>query len=310
MDSNHRLGEMWLEALAAERGIAGNTFEAYRSHLEFYFAFLDRRGATVETADQQLVVDYLTELDAAGFATGTIIGRRAVLTGLHGFLADEKIRPDDPTSQLSPQKRERSLPTVLSIAEVGQLFEAAHAQAENPALSLLKRASHSRRVALLEVLYASGMRISEAVTLPARTAKTKARHLTIRGKGDKERIVPLNDSAMTAITRWRHLAAEYGTDSGTWLFHSVRDGRKHLTTRAAELEIKDAAASAGLSRPDLVTPHVLRHAFATHLLANGADLRVIQSFLGHADLATTEIYTHVDISRSKAMVVDLHPLND
>jgi integrase/recombinase XerD len=134
------------------------------------------------------------------------------------------------------------------------------------------------------------MRVSEAVSLPASAARTKVPHLLIRGKGDKESIVLLHAKALEAMQRWRRLAAEYGTNSGMWLFHSVRDGGKHLTTRAAELEIKDAAIAAGLSRADLVTPHVLRHAFATHLLAHGADLRVIQAFLGHRSLATTAKY--------------------
>jgi integrase/recombinase XerD len=208
---------------------------------------------------------------------------------------------------MAPMRRRQRLLTVLSIAEVDRLLIKAHALADDPSSGLFKQASYARRAALLETIYGSGMRVSEAVSLRARTACAKVSHLLIRGKGDKERIVPLHAKALDAILRWRRLAAEYGTHSGIWLFHSVRDGKKHLTTRAAELEIKDTAVAAGLSRADLVTPHGLRHAFATHLLANGADLRLIQSFLGHADFGTTEIYTHVEISRSKAMVMDLHP---
>jgi integrase/recombinase XerD len=137
------------------------------------------------------------------------------------------------------------------------------------------------------------MRISEACRLPARAARTNNRHLLIKGNGDKERLVPLNETAIEAILRWRRLADEYGTSSGVWLFHSVKDGRKHLSSRAAELEIKEAAAAAGLRRAELVTPNVLRHAFAAHILRNGADLRAIQALLGHEDLATTEIYIHL-----------------
>jgi integrase/recombinase XerD len=310
MDRNQQLGEVWTEALAAERGIADNTFEAYGDHLDCYFRFLDARGVPLDQVDVQVVADYLQHLHVAGYADKTIEGRRAVIRGLHRFLISEGIKSDDPTSQLAPMRRRQRLPTVLSIAEVSQLLDTAHALAEQRAKGLFTQASHARRAALLETLYASGMRVSEAVSLPARAARTKIGHLLIRGKGDKERIVLLHNQALEAISRWRALAEEYGTSSGTWLFHSVRNANKHLTFRSAEREIRDAAVAAGLSRPDLVTPHVLRHAFATHLLAHGADLRVIQAFLGHEDLGTTEIYTHVEISRSKAMVMELRASND
>lgn len=310
MDRNRQLGEVWIEALAAERGIADNTFEAYGDHLDCYFHFLDARGVPLDQVDVQVVADYLQHLHVAGYADKTIEGRQAVIRGLHRFLISEGIKSDDPTSQLAPMRRTQRLPTVLSIAEVSQLLDTAHALAEQRAKGLFTQASHARRAALLETLYASGMRVSEAVSLPARAARTKVGHLLIRGRGDKERIVLLHNQALEAISRWRALAEEYGTSSGTWLFHSVRNANKHLTSRSAEREIRDAAVAAGLSRPDLVTPHVLRHAFATHLLANGVDLRVIQGFLGHEDLGTMEIYTHVEISRSKALVMDLLASND
>jgi integrase/recombinase XerD len=163
---------------------------------------------------------------------------------------------------MAPMRRRQRLLTVLSIAEVDRLLIKAHALADDPSSGLFKQASYARRAALLETIYASGMRVSEAASLRARTACAKVSHLLIRGKGDKERIVPLHAKALDAILRWRRLAAEYGTHSGIWLFHSVRDGKKHLTTRAAELEIKDTAVAAGLSRADLVTPHGLRYALA------------------------------------------------
>ncbi|MGY3581555.1 integrase/recombinase XerD [Bradyrhizobium sp. USDA 4341] len=310
MDRNQQLGELWMEALAAERGVAENTVEAYDDHLNCYFGFLDSRGLTLDQVDGQVVSDYLQFLFEAGFADKTIEGRRAVVRGLHRFLIAEGIKSDDPTSQLTPMRRKQTLPTVLSVAEVEKLLTTAHSLAEQRAKGLFTQASHARRAALLETLYASGMRISEAVRLPARAARTKVQFLLIKGKGDKERLIPLNAKALEAIARWRQLAQEYGTSSGTWLFHSVRDGGRHLTSRSAEREIKEAAAAAGLARPDDVTPHVLRHAFATHLLNNGADLRSIQTMLGHEDISTTEIYTHVSTSRAMAMVIDLHPLND
>jgi integrase/recombinase XerD len=310
MDRNRRLSELWTEALAAERGIADNTFDAYGDHLDCYLRFLGKRGLALDQVDGQVITDYLNYLDEAGYAEKTIEGRRAVIRGLHRFLLSERIASDDPTSQLPPMRRTLKLPTVLSVAEVEQLLNTAHSLAEQRSKGIFTQASHARRAALLEVIYASGMRVSEAVRLPARSANLKVKKLLIRGKGDKERLVLLNDKALEAVARWRRLALEYGTSSGIWLFHAVRDGKRHLTSRSAEREIKDAAIAAGLARPELVTPHVLRHAFATHLLANGADLRAIQALLGHEDIGTTEIYTHVEMSRAKALVIDLHPLND
>jgi integrase/recombinase XerD len=310
MDRNQQLGELWMEALAAERGAAENTVEAYGDHLNCYFGFLNSRGLTLHQVDGQVVSDYMQFLLEAGFADKTVEGRRAVVRGLHRFLISERIRSDDPTSQLPPMRRKQTLPTVLSVAEVDVLLDTAHSLAEQRTKGLFTQASYARRAALLEALYASGMRISEACRLPARAAKTKVPFLIIKGKGDKERLVPLHAKALEAIARWRRLAQEYGTSSGTWLFHSVRDGDRHLTSRSAEREIKDAASMAGLARAHDVTPHLLRHAFATHLLNNGADLRSIQTLLGHENIGTTEIYTHVSTSRSRAMVIDLHPLND
>lgn len=307
---NRQLGELWLEAMAAERGAADATLQAYGIDLDCYFRFLAARGLFVAEVPKEVVSEYLGYLNSIGYADTTVEGRRAVIRALHRFLLSEQIATDDPTTEMAPMRRRQRLPTVLSVADVNRLLDIAHGLADDASVGLFKRAGYARRVALLETLYASGMRVSEAVSLPARAARTKVAHLLIRGKGDKERIVPLNPKALEAILRWRRLSAEYGTNSGTWLFHSVRDGKKHLSSRAAEIEIKEAAIAAGLPRSDLVTPHVLRHAFATHLLANGADLRVIQTLLGHADLGTTEIYTHVELSRAKSMVIDLHPLND
>lgn len=307
---NRQLGELWLEAMAAERGVADSTLQAYGIDLDCYFRFLAARDLFIGAVTRDVISEFLGHLDSIGYADTTVEGRRAVIRALHRFLVSEKIAADDPTTDIAPIRRRQRLPTVLSVGDVTRLLDTAHVLADDPSVGLFRQAGYARRVALLETIYASGMRVSEAVSLPARTARTKVSYLLIRGKGEKERIVPLHQKALDAILRWRRLAAEYGTNSGTWLFHAVRDGKKHLSSRAAELEIKDAAIAAGLPRPDQVTPHVLRHAFATHLLANGADLRIIQSLLGHADLGTTEIYTHVELSRAKSMVIDLHPLND
>jgi integrase/recombinase XerD len=246
----------------------------------------------------------------AGYAEATLAHRRSVVRGLHGFLVAEELSTSNPTRDLAPMKRSAPLPYTPTIEEVDQLLEAAHRQASDASVGLYRQAGYARRAALLEVLYASGMRVSEAVHLPSSAICSGARAITVAGKGGKERLVPLHERAVQAVSLWRGLAQEHGTASDSWLFHSVRDGSRPLTRQASLLEIKEAARAAGLRHPDRISPHKLRHAFATHLLRNGADLRVIQELLGHADLGSTEIYTHVDVSRAQAMVRDLHPMND
>jgi integrase/recombinase XerD len=194
--------------------------------------------------------------------------------------------------------------------EVERLLETAHSKAADASYGLYRQAGHARRAALLETLYASGMRVSEAVTLPLSALRKDARMLAVKGKGRKERMVPLHQRAVEAIRLWWAFAKAYGTVSDKWVFYSIRDGSLPLTRQTALKEIKQAALDAGIANPAKVSPHKLRHAFATHLLANGADLRVIQELLGHTDLATTEVYMHVEQSRNCAMLTDLHPLND
>ena len=183
--------------------------------------------------------------------------------------------------------------------------------AAEASVGLYRQAGYARRAALFETLYASGMRISEALSLPSDAARPGTRMLLVRGKGDKQRLVPLHPRAIEAITHWQRLAAAYcGGVPSPWLFHSVRNGAKALTRQAALLEIKEAAVAAGLPTPDRVSPHVLRHAFATHMHAGGTDLRVLQELLGHAGIETPQIYTPLDPSRLHQMVRDLHPLNE
>jgi integrase/recombinase XerD len=279
MDRNRYLGELWLDGLISKRGAADGTIEAYGDDLDCYIRFLAGRARDLADVSRDDIADYLAYLDNWGYARSTIEGRRAVIRALHRFLNAERIATHDPTSLIAPLRRQRRIPTVLSITEVIQLLDSAHQLASDASFGLYRQAGYARRAALFETLYASGMRISEAVKLPARAARTNNRLLLIKGKGDKERLVPLNETAIEAILRSRRLADEYGTSSGGWLFHSVKDGRKHLSSRAAELEIKEAAIAAGLRRADLVTPNVLRHAFAAHMLRNAVDLRAIQALL-------------------------------
>jgi integrase/recombinase XerD len=178
-------------------------------------------------------------------------------------------------------------------------------------VGLYRQAGYARRAALFETLYASGMRISEALSLPSDAAPPGTRMLLVRGKGDKQRLVPLHERAITAIVQWQKLAHAYSGGKPTqWLFHSVRNGSLVLTRQAALLEIKEAAVATGLARPERVSPHVLRHAFATPMHSGGTGLRVLQELLGHAGIETTQIYTHLDTSRLHHMVCDLHPLNE
>ncbi|MFB0493636.1 integrase/recombinase XerD [Methylobacterium sp. OAE515] len=302
--------EEWLEASAAERGTANSSLEVYRNSARCWADFLAGRGKTIVQASRADFTDYLGHLDAKNLSEATIGHRRTVVRSLHRFLLAEELVEIDPTSLVAPMKRPRRLPLVLSMSEVDRLVETAHAQARDETVGLYRQAGYARRAALFEILYASGMRVSEAVNLPAKAIASGTRSMIVTGKGGKDRLVPLHDRAIEAVAFWWRLAAAYGSRSEKWVFHSVRNGATALSRQSALAEIKEAAVAAGIPNPDRVSPHKLRHAFASHLLSNGANLREIQEMLGHADLGTTEIYLHTDMSRTAAMVRDLHPLND
>jgi integrase/recombinase XerD len=233
--------------------------------------------------------------------------RLSAIRQLYRFLYAEGRRGDDPSAVIEGPKRGRALPKVLSIAEVDGLLATARSDMERPEQPKLERLRAARLVCLMELLYATGLRVSELVTLPAFAAERNARMLIVRGKGNKERMVPLNEAAKAAMRDYLALLAESGRHQKTkWLFPSFSEAG-HLTRQHFARELKALAAAAGL-RPAQVSPHVLRHAFASHLLHNGADLRVVQTLLGHADISTTQIYTHVLEERLKSLVRDLHPL--
>lgn len=302
--------EFWLEALAAERGTAASSLGVYRTSARCWSDFLATRSRTILDATRADFSAYLGHLDARQLSEATIAHRRTVVRSIHRFLIGEGLAEIDPSGLASPMKRPARLPLVLTIAEVDRLLETAHRLAQDESVGLYRQAGHARRAALFEVLYASGMRVSEAVNLPARAISAGSRTMIVEGKGGKERMVLLHQRAIEAVGIWRGLAEAYGSASERWVFHAVRDGGAPLTRQSALAEIKEAAVAAGIRNPDRVSPHKLRHAFASHLLSNGADLRSIQEMLGHADLGTTEIYLHTDMSRTAAMVRDLHPLND
>ena len=273
--------------------------------------WLDENSLGLNDVGLEHIRDYIAALDERGYAGSTMARRITVARGLHKFLIAEELGSRTRPANLSSMRRPRKLPFVLSIAETEALLETAHQIAADSSVGLYRQAGYARRAALFETLYASGMRISEALSLPSDAAPSGTRMLLVRGKGDKQRLVPLHDRAIEAIALWQKLAHAYsGGAPSPWLFHSVRNGTKALTRQAALQEIKEAAdARTGQSGPGL-TAYVLRHAFATHMHSGGIDLRVLQELLGHAGIETTQIYTHLDTSRLHNMVRDLHPLNE
>jgi integrase/recombinase XerD len=309
--SDAKLLNLFLDMLAAEQGAGDNTLDAYRRDLTDFSEFLARSGQGFALAETQGLRDYLADLDARGFKSSSVARRLSAMRHLFRFLLNERIRGDDPAAILSGPKRGRGLPKVLSIAEVDRLLARAKALGEAPEATAPQRLRAVRLYCLLEVLYATGLRVSELVALPRSAARRDAGMIVVRGKGDKERLVPLNEASRQAmadyLTAAEALAADGKKSAGSkWLFPSFGESG-HLTRQHFARDLKELAASAGLP-PRLVSPHVLRHAFASHLLHNGADLRIVQTLLGHTDISTTQIYTHVVEERLKSLVRDLHPL--
>jgi integrase/recombinase XerD len=296
----------FLDARSAELGAARNTQLAYGRDLMDFGDWLGRRKMGFDTATRGEVEDYLVHCDAQGLSKATRARRLSSIRQLFRFAFEEGWRKDNPALRLTGPGKAQSLPKTLSEAEVTRLLEAARTRSRNPLDRL-------RDTALFELLYATGLRVSELVSLPIAAVRGDPRMILVRGKGDKERMVPLSTPARAALVEWLaqrdaedEAARKAGRVVSRFLFPG--DGREgHLTRQYFHSLVKDVAVLAGIS-PARVTPHVLRHAFATHLLANGADLMVIQTLLGHADVATTEIYTHVLDDHLKELVLTKHPL--
>jgi integrase/recombinase XerD len=281
--------------MAAERGAAAATLRGYQRDLADFTAFTAKLDTAPETASDDQIRRYLTALNARGLSRSTAARRLSCLRQFFQFLFTEGIRSDDPTAVIQGAPAKRGLPRVLSVADVDLLLQAARAG---------KAKNTPRLVALLELVYATGLRVSELVSLPRAALRGDPRFLTVRGKGGRERLVPLNRAAVEAAHD--HVAAEPAQDPPSpWLFPSRAKGG-HLTARRFAQMLKDLAVAAGLD-PKGISPHVLRHAFASHLLAGGADLRAVQQMLGHADITTTQIYTHVLEERLHALLQH-HPL--
>jgi integrase/recombinase XerD len=285
--------DRFLEMMAAQAGAAKNTLAAYRTDLSLASEALDGR-LSLAGAD---ALGGLAE-GWASLARATVARKASALRRFYGFLADEGLRADDPSTSLPRPGAARRLPKTLTIADIDALFAAiAQRIARRP-----PDPNDLRLLALVELLYGSGLRASELVALPRNAVQTDRPYLILRGKGGRERMVPLSDRARAAVALWRtHVPADRA-----WLFPS---GKTHLTRIRLYQLMKALAAEAGIP-PDRVSPHVLRHAFATHLLEGGADLRALQAMLGHADISTTEIYTHVDSKRLVELVNTRHPLVD
>jgi len=282
------LVDRFLDMMAAEAGSSRHTLAAYQNDLERASESMPSLG----TAS----ADDLSALGAkwAELAPSTVARRSAALRRFFGFLVDDGLRKDDPSAALPRPHFERPLPRILEASEVERMFEAAEDRASSGELIAL------RNLALLELLYGSGLRASEVVSLPRGAVRSGQPFLMVRGKGSKERLVPISSRAQAAVGKWLEIAP----GGSIWLFPS---GKSHLSRVRLFQIVRAMAADAGIA-PERVSPHVLRHAFATHLLSGGADLRVLQSLLGHADIATTQIYTHVDSARLVELVNARHPL--
>jgi integrase/recombinase XerD len=309
-----KLIELFLDMLAAEQGAGDNTLQAYRHDLSDFSDFIGRGGQGFLGVGTEGLRAYLADLDSRGFKSSSVARRLSAMRHLFRFLLNERYRGDDPAAILSGPKRGRGLPKVLSIADVDRMLTRAKQLTEDAAASPSKRLRAMRLYCLLEVLYATGLRVSELVSLPRSAARHEARMIVVRGKGNKERLVPLNEAARQAMADYlvatdaAKAEKKRGAAASKWLFPSSGESG-HLTRQHFARDLKELAAASGLA-PRLVSPHVLRHAFASHLLHNGADLRIVQTLLGHTDISTTQIYTHVVEERLKSLVRDLHPLGE
>jgi integrase/recombinase XerD len=292
--------EAFLEMMAAERGAAANTLTAYARDLADAEGFLAARGADLSTASAEAIEAWFADLGARGLSPATAARRRAAVRQFYRFVLGEGWRKDDPARRVDAPRKGRPLPRVLTREEMDRLIAAASAR---------DGAAGARLAAMVELIYAAGLRVSELVGLPLAALAPDPAWLIVKGKGGKERLAPLNGAARAAVKAYLPFRATFvpkGARDNPWLFPSrARAGR--LTARRFAQLLGEAAAAAGID-PSRVSPHVLRHAFATHLLEGGADLRVVQTLLGHADIATTQIYTHLTQDRLREVVESKHPL--
>jgi integrase/recombinase XerD len=302
---DERLVEQFIEMMIAERASATNTVVSYRRDLQDFLAFLKQRGTTLTTATSEIIEQFLSDLKKQGLSARTAARKLSSIRQLFQFLYAEKLRADNPAATLDAPKLPKPLPKTLSTGEVNLLLEAA-ARDNSP--------KGLRLQAMLELMYGAGLRVSELVTLKLSAlqiregGKVDTEFLLVRGKGNKERIVPLHTRARAALTKYLEVRLQFLNEKqpSTWLFPY---GRAHgyVTRQQFGVMLKELALAANID-PEKLSPHTLRHSFASHLLSGGADLRVIQELLGHSDIATTQIYTHVASDRLQKLVQEKHPL--
>jgi integrase/recombinase XerD len=299
-----RLAQRFLDMMAAERGAARNTLAAYARDLADYAAFLARSGRGLKSAGPDDIRAYLAVLEIHGMARSTAARKLSAIRQFHRFLLGDGLASDNPSTAIDSPRQSRPLPKMISEVEVAKLLAAARDGVRR--VPKAKRLKALRLQALMELLYASGLRVSELVGLTIQAVEAEREFILVKGKGGRERLVPVSDSARRAVADYVKVLRRESEGSVKWLFPSS-GASGHLTRQHFALELKRLAGLAGVGA-DRISPHVLRHGFASHLLAGGADLRAVQQMLGHADISTTQIYTHVQPERLKAVVERHHPL--
>lgn len=301
--SQHLL-ERFLEMMAAERGASANTLAAYRRDLEAYCGALSAAGQSAASATPEAIRGHLAALDAEGLARSSAARKLSAIRQFHRFLHADGLAPDNPATTIDSPRAARPLPKLISPADVARLVETARVRVSQARGKRLVKAW--RLLCLVELLAATGLRVSELVGLTVQSAISEREFILVRGKGGRERLVPVSAGARAAVEGYLTCLAASGLARGKWLFASS-GAAGHLTRQHFALELKGLAREAGLPA-DCLSPHVLRHGFASQLLAAGADLRAVQQMLGHADIATTQIYTHVQDGRLREAVETFHPL--
>jgi integrase/recombinase XerD len=307
--SASQLIQSFLDAIASERAASANTIAAYRRDLEDYTSYLATTHIDPLSASSDDVRGFIAYRAEEGLRASSLARQLSAVRQFHKHLYLDGRRADDPTVAIEGPRRNRPIPKIISVGDVDRLLRVANEGLDDPTCPLADRLRAIRMACLIELLYASGLRVSELLSLPRSAAKAREPLIAVRGKGGKERLVPISEPARAAVSRYRAMleAEAPAKAKSQWLF-PADSASGHLTRQAFGRELKSTASAAGLSVR--INPHALRHAFASHLLQNGADLRVVQDLLGHADISTTQIYTHVLDERAKAMVRDLHPLGD
>jgi integrase/recombinase XerD len=301
---DHRLIERFLEMMAAERGASANTLAAYRRDLDAYAAEIGAKGRDFKSLGPDDIRGHLAGLAARGMATSTAARKLSAIRQFHRFLHGDGLAADNPATAIDSPRAGRPLPKMITEEEVGQLLAAARARLARAKGKALVKAW--RALCLVELLYATGLRVTELVGLTVQAVTAERDFILVRGKGGRERLIPVSEAARQVLTGYLKVRGEAGDAGSKWLFPSS-GAAGHLTRQHFALDLKALAREAGLDAAR-VSPHVLRHGFASHLLAGGADLRAVQQMLGHADISTTQIYTHVQSERLREVVEAHHPL--